>query len=271
MLSVPLFLLAGAFMCWPSACGASRLRTLGLPAGFRGPHGELGVHSGACLVAIAAVLAFVVLGPAGALVGALLGGSGWRRWRARSQARVRTAAAAGLADALRYLVAELRAGAHPAVAADSAASDAAPEAAAALRALAAGERFGGDIDSVLGRAGDDWPELRPALRQLGRGWALAQHHGLPLADVLDAVRRDLEVSQRFAAQVRAKMAGPRASAAVLACLPVLGIALGEAMGAAPVHMLSSSVAGQLLLVLGATLIWAGMAWSRRLTELGTPC
>jgi tight adherence protein B len=62
------------------------------------------------------------------------------------------------------------------------------------------------------------------------------------------------------------MAGPRASATVLALLPCVGVALGEAMGAAPVNVLLSTPMGQLLLVVGCALVWAGMAWTAKLTE-----
>jgi tight adherence protein B len=61
------------------------------------------------------------------------------------------------------------------------------------------------------------------------------------------------------------MAGPEASAAVLACLPVFGVLLGELSGAHPLHVLTSTGPGQVLLVLGAFFISAGLLWSARLT------
>jgi tight adherence protein B len=61
------------------------------------------------------------------------------------------------------------------------------------------------------------------------------------------------------------MAGPRASGTVLAVLPLLGVLLGEGMGAHPVHVLLATPIGQTLLALGTTLIATGLYWITRLT------
>jgi tight adherence protein B len=62
------------------------------------------------------------------------------------------------------------------------------------------------------------------------------------------------------------MAGPRASAAVLAGLPAVGLLLGEAMGVQPLRVLSTTGTGQTLLVVGTGLLCAGVLWSARLTD-----
>jgi tight adherence protein B len=95
-------------------------------------------------------------------------------------------------------------------------------------------------------------------------WSLADRYGIPLADLLDAVRSDTEQRVRFAAEVQARLAGPRATAAVLAGLPLLGLVLGHAVGAAPLRVLSETSAGQGLLVIGTGLVCAGVLWSARL-------
>jgi tight adherence protein B len=164
------------------------------------------------------------------------------------------------------MVAELRAGAHPATAAESAAVDARPSAAQAMRSIAAAARLDGDIEHALAASRAATPTTATVLTQLSRAWALAQRHGLPLADVLDAVRGDLETRVRFARQVIARMAGPRASATILALLPAIGLALGEAMGAHPLHILTTTPTGQLLLLTGITLACAGITWSARITN-----
>ncbi|GGM64997.1 hypothetical protein GCM10012275_39390 [Longimycelium tulufanense] len=61
------------------------------------------------------------------------------------------------------------------------------------------------------------------------------------------------------------MAGPRATAAVLAALPLLGLLLGEAIGAGPWHILSETAPGQILLAIGACLACAGLIWTAHLT------
>lgn len=274
MLSSALVLLAGAALCWPSG-PADRLRAF---AGsdhavrFRLPSGRLA--AGAAVVACG-LGGFWLLGPAGAAVAALFGMTALRRVRARRLSAARVEATREVADALGGLVAELRAGAHPAVAAESVAADLRPgassrsggEAADALRAIAAAARLGGDVDVALTDAAASGST---ALPRVARAWALAQRHGLPLADVLDAVRRDLDAGVRFAGQLQAKLAGPRASAAVLAGLPAVGLLLGEGMGAHPVAVLATTGAGQALLLLGGLLLAAGIAWSGRLTQQAVP-
>jgi tight adherence protein B len=171
----------------------------------------------------------------------------------RAKSRAELAEAESAASALRVMVAELRAGAHPVLAAEAAA-EAVPEAGRRLLTLAAAARLDGDPRA----GGESFPELANA-------WALARRFGLPMAEVLDATRRDVEAGAGFARRLKAKMAGPRASAAVLTALPLACVALGEAMGAAPLHVFASTAPGQVLLVLGSLLIWAGTAWCRTLT------
>lgn len=164
------------------------------------------------------------------------------------------------------MVAELRAGAHPASAAEAAAVDAQPSAATAMRAIAAAARLDGDLDRALAASRTANPTTAHVLNQVARAWVLAQRHGLPLAEVLDAVRGDLETRRRFARQVLARMAGPRATATILALLPAIGLALGEAMGAHPLRVLTATPSGQLLLLVGVALACAGVAWSARITN-----
>ncbi len=60
--------------------------------------------------------------------------------------------------------------------------------------------------------------------------------------------------------------GPRATAAVLAGLPVAGIALGQLIGARPLAFLCGVGAGGWLLVIGVLLACAGLMWSDRIAE-----
>jgi len=256
--AMSLCLCAAGLLSWPS--GAVRARLTALTGRCRGralpsAWGRIARRLG--LAAAPVVLALVFAGPAGALAVAMLTAACWRELRSRQAAKAKIVAAQGIAEALGAMVAELRAGAHPVAAAESAAIDAAPRAAGAMRLIAASARLDGD----LGGYGED-----PVLGRLAVAWSLVRKHGLPMAEVLDAVRRDAVAGVRFARQSHARMAGPRASAVVLALLPGVGIALGEAMGAHPVHVLVSTVPGQLLFVVGSALVWAGMAWSAKLTE-----
>jgi tight adherence protein B len=65
------------------------------------------------------------------------------------------------------------------------------------------------------------------------------------------------------------MAGPRASGAVLAALPVVGIGLGQLMGAAPLDVLLNTGIGQGLLAIGTVLACVGVLWIAKLTAQAT--
>ncbi len=95
-------------------------------------------------------------------------------------------------------------------------------------------------------------------------WQLAADHGLPMAMLVQAAYRDITHRQRFADRVDAGFSGARATAVVLACLPVLGILLGQLVGAQPLRFLLGS--GGWVLAVGVALQCAGIAWSDRLTE-----
>ena len=198
---------------------------------------------------------------AAGLVGFVL----WRAARARAGQRGQLVATSAIAEGLGGLVTELRAGAHPAAAAAGAAQDAEEPASMVLAAISSTARLGGEVDVALAGLARGRPELRAPLAQLARAWQLSDRHGVPLADVLAAVRRDLDQRVAFASQVRARMAGPEASAAVLAALPVFGVLLGQLSGTGPVRVLTTTGAGQVLLVVGALLVCAGLLWSGRLT------
>ena len=133
-----------------------------------------------------------------------------------------------------------------------------------LKAAAATARLGGDVERTLRDLRQ--PLVGTAVDQLARAWHVSAKHGVALADVLDATRRDLDQRAAFGRQVQARMAGPRASAAVLAGLPVFGVLLGELSGARPLHTLVATTAGQVLLVLGAGFLAVGLWWTKRITE-----
>ncbi|WP_216213711.1 type II secretion system F family protein [Amycolatopsis aidingensis] len=256
-----------ALLCWPGRTAASRLRAL--PGVSTRTRRNLRAPRSSAPAWLAAVAAFgtcaALFGPGPVLAVGLLGIAAWLARRSRARLRTCTGALAALAESLRAVVAELRAGTHPAVAAESVATDAAEAPAAVLQALAGAVRMGGEF-VLPAEAG---PAVRriPAevLGQLRAAWELARRHGVPVAEVLDAVRRDLDAAVRFAGQAEARMAGPRAGAAVLAALPACGILLGEAMGAGPLHVLTATPLGHLLSIAGAGLICLGMAWTTRMT------
>jgi tight adherence protein B len=214
-------------------------------------------------------------GPGGGLAAALVCGTALARGRATQRRHATATVLTALGDALGVLVAELRGGAHPgeALAAASAmhasgCSGAAAEVHRALATAAAAARLGGDVPTVLRGTGP--APLRAQLERLAQAWSLASRYGIPLAELLETVREDTELRVRFAAEIHARLAGPRATAAVLAALPLLGVALGHAMGAAPLSVLRGTTMGQVLLIIGSGLTCAGVLWSARLVSRAVP-
>ncbi|HUQ55647.1 type II secretion system F family protein [Lentzea sp.] len=252
-----LLLLATALLVWPQLKQIRRLR----PKDKR----EVVVPQYVWFVA-AAIITCLAAGIGGLVAGAVLTAVIYRSVKQNKRAKALKAATEALSNGLGGVVDELRAGAHPAAAAEGAAQDTPAPASEVLKAAAATARMGGDVERTLRELRQ--PLLETATDQLARAWHVSAKHGVALADVLDATRRDLDEQAAFARQVNARMAGPRASAAVLAALPVLGLLLGELSGARPLHVLTGTPAGQVLLVLGAVFLAAGLWWTRRITEVG---
>jgi len=257
---------AGAVLCWPSATSTTRLRALKPTPTDTRTRRHWRRPNPAVLIGVPALLALLAFGVGPAIAVTVAGITARAQWRARNRTRQRLSAAESMADAIHGLVAELRAGAHPVAAAESAAHDATAPADTVMTAIATTARLDGDLTTVLRRFTADSPTPVPALRPLVNAWTLAQDHGLPLADVLDAVRADVAGQVRFAHKVRARMAGPRASGAVLAALPALGVLLGEPMGANPLHVLLANPLGQALLAAGTILICLGLHWINHLAS-----
>ena len=217
------------------------------------------------LAVLAVPVGLAAAGPGGAVATLLVLGVAVRAHRAARATRERAATTRALAEALGSFAAELRAGAPPAAAARAAARDGDPRCTRILALVEATDRLGGDVPAAVRsaaaaldrRTGDD-------LRRFAAAWALADRHGIGLAGPVAAVAVDLRARSRFAGRLSAQVAGPRATAVVLAVLPVLGVVLGEGIGARPWAVLSGSGAGQVLLVVGVALVAAGVEWTERI-------
>jgi tight adherence protein B len=104
------------------------------------------------------------------------------------------------------------------------------------------------------------------LEPIAHAWRVAEHSGAPLVDVLGRVAADLADHEQQQRSVAVALAGPRSSAALLAGLPVVGIALGAAMGARPLAFLFGTPQGRLVCCVGAVLDAAGVLWTQRLMQ-----
>ena len=98
---------------------------------------------------------------------------------------------------------------------------------------------------------------------------LAVEVGAAPAQVLDRVAATLTREAEAAGQRRAALAGPLATARVLAWLPALGLVLGATLGADPVAVLLGGGPGTALLVLGSVLTGIGRRWTARHVRVAT--
>ncbi len=89
--------------------------------------------------------------------------------------------------------------------------------------------------------------------------------GAPSAQVLESCARGITEAAEATAARRVALAGPKASARMLAWLPLLGLGLGSMIGANPFAFLMGSLAGRACLILGLGFETAGVVWVRRLT------
>jgi tight adherence protein B len=199
------------------------------------------------------------------LAGAVLGTTLLLRYRRRRRSRRSLEEGQALETALDVLVGELRVGSHPVRAFCVAADETAGTVAAALRAVAARARLGADVTAGLHTAARS-SALPAHWDRLAVCWQLASDQGLAIAALMRAAQRDITERQRFSARVTSGMAGARATAAILAGLPLLGVLLGQLIGARPLSFLLSGHAGGWLLVVGSMLACAGLMWSDRITD-----
>jgi len=253
-------LLALALTTFPSS--ARRRLTAVAPTRRRIP--RIGARGTGCLAAGFAVAA-AALPLTTVVAGAVVGATATLRYRRRR--RIRRAADEGrtLETALDVLVGELRAGSHPVRAFGIAADETAGPVAASLRSVAARARLGADVTAGLCAAARS-SALPAHWGRLAVCWQLAGDHGLAIATLMRAAQRDIAERQRFWTRVAAGLAGARATAAILAGLPVLGVLLGQLIGARPLSFLLDGHAGGWMLVVGSTLACGGLLWSDRITD-----
>jgi tight adherence protein B len=258
--SAALVVLATALLTWPAAVPAVRRLSAPARTSVRSVARVVFPHSPALAAGAAATVAAVLSTP---VVAALAGGCaalGVRAVRARRSAATGDARLLILADALGVLVAELRSGRSPAQAARAVVASC-PEQATA-RLLAAALAVDGPDPPAADAPHDETARVRAAVR-------LSARTGCSLAAVLAALEDDLRARHRQRLDLRTGTAGPRAGAGVLAGLPLLGLAMGAGVGADPWHVLTATVAGQVLLVAGVGLEVAGVAWMARLVRRAT--
>lgn len=275
-MSIVLATLAVAVMWWPTSRVEHRMSTLTGTAATRWARLQPSAFGLIC----APLVALLVGGIAGAVAASIaVGLVVWLR-RRRGRAADHETQRDEMLTALALMIAELSVGAPPAHACAVAAQEISrgrevpSEVAEGLTVLAARAELGGSVvvDEVSdGRGQLSGPDSGSSVsegswRRIAVAWRTAEHSGVPMGELLEALRADLAARRAFTERTRAGLAGPRATAVVLAGLPLLGIALGQATGARPIQVLLGGGLGGMLLVIGTALVAAGMVWTERITD-----
>lgn len=184
---------------------------------------------------------------------------GWtlRQLNGRRQAGQTSDSLGELASAL---VAELRSGAEPRAAMQAAASGLVGL--APVVAAAAGPT--GDVGAALATLGRT--RGGSTAGALAAAWRVSELTGCGLAEPMARVLRTHRAQDGLRREVAAELAGPIATAYLLAVLPVLGVVLGTALGASPMSFLLGTGPGRVVLSVGVLLDLAGLLWTRRIAR-----
>ena len=220
--------------------------------------GRVGGGGAGLLLSLAAGLAaWFTAGPAPGLLAGLAGVALARCARLLSAERDDERRRAELAAAVAALRSEYAAGATVADAFTAAAASAGRFEPAISRAAGLA-RQGNDVAGALA--------AEPELAWLAVACDLVGRSGAPLGRLLAGVQADLDADQRTWRAVRTALAGPRSSALLLSALPLIGLAMGAAMGAHPARVLLHTTAGLAALSAGVVLDLAGLAWTLALSS-----
>lgn len=163
------------------------------------------------------------------------------------------------------LASELAAG-LPVPAALTAAGQRWPE----LRAVAVAQALGGSVPDAL-RVAAEQPGAGD-LRLVAAAWQVAERSGAALAPALESVVASLEQRRRTRAVVTSELASARATARLMAALPVFTLAMGSGAGGDPVGFLLGTPTALACLAGGLALAGLGLWWIERVAvgvERGT--
>ena len=127
-----------------------------------------------------------------------------------------------------------------------------------LDGAATASRTGGDVAAAL-RAASRLPGAE-VLEELAAAWEVSERSGAPMARVLDRLGDGIRDEREAQREVMTGLGPARATARLMAVLPIFGLGMGLGMGSRPLDVLLNTVVGSLCLASGAALACAGVWW-----------